>query len=66
MLAVFQLAAKLFSPTLRILFTSSYNSCMQMIGLVFYVIVATLHKNRLRPHGDSFSHQQLIIENQVN
>ena len=43
-----------------------YPFTMQMIGLVFYVIVATLHKNRLRPHGDSFSHQQLIIEDQLN
>ena len=40
---------------------------MQFIGVVFYGIVATLHKNRLRPDGDSFSRQQqLIIEDQLS
>ena len=40
---------------------------MQAVGIVFYVMVAVLHKNRLRPDGESSSrHQQrLMIEHQL-
>ena len=42
------------------------HNLMQVLGLVFYVIVAALHTNRQRPDGDSYHHQQMIIEDQIN
>ena len=42
--------------------------CLQVVGLVLYGAVAVLHKNRLRPDGESSSrHQQrLMIEDQLH
>ena len=38
---------------------------IQVVGLVFYGIVAALHKNRLRPDEDSFN-QQVLIRGHLN
>ena len=38
--------------------------CVQVVGTVFYMVAAALHRNRQR-HDDDSLQQRLIIENQL-